>query len=146
MIEGTLVPFISLYLLVEWNGSKVVRISFGRERPAISGNLSETIAAYIERCAPLPEADLDFSRCTKFQRMVYSLVQQIPRGCTMTYGQVARQAGSPGAARAVGQAMASNPFAILVPCHRVVASNGPGGYLWGNDLKKLLLQLEMKHH
>lgn len=144
MIKGTPVPSISRYLLVELNGSKVVRISFSQKKPAACGHLAEEIAAYLERGERRPEADLDFSRCTEFQREIYSLVQQIPRGCTMTYGQVARLAGRPGAARAIGQAMAANPFAVLVPCHRVVACNGPGGYFWGIDLKKLLLQIEMK--
>ncbi|MEI8004338.1 MAG: MGMT family protein, partial [Methanothrix sp.] len=63
-------------------------------------------------------------------------------GKTRTYGQVAERAGRPGAARAVGRAMACNPFAILVPCHRVVARNGPGGYLWGTEMKEKLLTLE----
>lgn len=144
MIEGALVPSISRYLLVELNGSKVARIGFSQEKPATFSPLAERIAAYIESGALLPDVDLDFTRCTEFQREIYSLVQQIPRGCTMTYGQVARLAGRPGAARAIGQAMAANPFAVLVPCHRVVACNGPGGYFWGKDLKKLLLQIEMK--
>jgi len=145
MIEGSLVPSLSQYILVNWHGQKVVRISFGQEEPAVSGPLSKRIAAYIEIGAPRPEANLDFSRCTEFQTEIYALVQQIPRGSTMTYGQVARLAGCPGAARAVGQAMAANPFAVLVPCHRVVACNGPGGYFWGKDLKTKLLQLEIKH-
>ena len=66
------------------------------------------------------------SECTDFQKQIYALVQAIPRGETMTYGQVAERAGKPGAARAVGRVMATNPFAILVPCHRVVAKSGPG--------------------
>ena len=59
-----------------------------------------------------------------------------------TYGQVALRAGRPGAARAVGRAMAANPFAILVPCHRVVARGGLGGYAWGTEIKEKLLCLE----
>ncbi|MCU0637643.1 MAG: MGMT family protein [Methanothrix sp.] len=60
----------------------------------------------------------------------------------MTYGQVAELARRPGAARAVGQAMASNPFALLVPCHRVVSNRGPGGYAYGRDIKEKLLLME----
>lgn len=144
MIEGAPMPSISRYLLVERHGSKVVRISFSQEKPATFSPLAEKIAAYVESGALLPEVELDFSRCTEFQREIYALVQQIPRGSTMTYGQVARLAGRPGAARAVGHAMATNPFAILVPCHRVVASDEPGNYFWGKDLKKMLLGLEMR--
>jgi len=70
------------------------------------------------------------------------VVRSIPRGETMTYGQVAELAGSPGAARAVGRAMAANPFAILIPCHRVLAKDGPGGYAYGRDVKERLLRLE----
>jgi len=66
-------------------------------------------------------------------------VREIPRGQTMTYGDVALLAGKPGAARAVGRAMASNPFAILVPCHRVVSRDGLGGFAWGLELKERLL-------
>jgi O-6-methylguanine DNA methyltransferase len=69
-------------------------------------------------------------------------VQSIPRGKTATYGQVAERAGRPGAARAVGRAMAANPFTILVPCHRVVAKGGLGGYAWGKEMKEKLLEME----
>ena len=82
------------------------------------------------------------SACTEFQKQIYALVQAIPRGRTMTYGQVAERADKPGAARAVGRAMATNPFAIIVPCHRVVAKKGLGGYLWGTEMKEKLLRLE----
>jgi O-6-methylguanine DNA methyltransferase len=69
-------------------------------------------------------------------------VQSIPRGATATYGQVAERAGHPGAARAVGRAMTANPFAILVPCHRVVSKGGLGGYAWGKEMKEKLLRME----
>jgi len=61
---------------------------------------------------------------TPFQQRVYDLVAQIPKGNVMTYGQVAAIVGSPGAARAVGMCMKHNPDTTIVPCHRVVASNG----------------------
>ena len=66
---------------------------------------------------------------TTFQQRVVEIVRAIPRGATMTYGEVARLAGSPGAARAVGQVMATNPVPIIIPCHRVVGSSGGlGGF------------------
>ena len=82
----------------------------------------------------LSAVPLDERDWTDFTRKVYRRVRQIPRGKVRTYGEVARAAGSPGAARAVGQAMARNPVAPVVPCHRVVGSDGgmrgfsaPGG-------------------
>ncbi len=66
---------------------------------------------------------------TAFQQQVVEIVRAIPRGETKTYGEVARLAGSPGAARAVGQVMATNPVPIIIPCHRVVGSSGGlGGF------------------
>lgn len=65
---------------------------------------------------------------TAFQRRCWNVARRIPRGATLSYGEVAKRAGAPGAARAVGQAMRRNPIALIVPCHRVVASNGLGGY------------------
>lgn len=59
-----------------------------------------------------------------FKEKVYSLAKTIPKGKVVTYGQMAKMAGSPGAARAVGMCMKTNPFAPVVPCHRVVASDG----------------------
>lgn len=67
---------------------------------------------------------------------------RIPYGQTRTYGQIAKELGRPGAARAVGSACARNPLAILIPCHRVTAAKGPGGYAGGPELKELLLRLE----
>jgi methylated-DNA-[protein]-cysteine S-methyltransferase len=86
---------------------------------------------------------LDPSIGTGFQRRVWQLTRDIPRGQTRTYGQIARLAGSPGAARAVGQAMARNPRPIIVPCHRVLGSDGGlTGFGGGVDMKRRMLQLE----
>ena len=77
---------------------------------------------------------------TEFQRQVWDALRQIPRGATRSYGQLAAAIGRPGAARAVGRAVASNPLAVLVPCHRVLpASGGQGGYRWGVSRKAALL-------
>jgi methylated-DNA-[protein]-cysteine S-methyltransferase len=74
---------------------------------------------------------------------VYRVVAAIPSGKTMTYGEVAGAAGNPKAARAVGQAMAKNRFAPIIPCHRVVpASGGVGSYGGGSELKKAMLDME----
>ena len=87
---------------------------------------------------------LDPTIGTEFQRRVWVLTRDIPRGQTRTYGQMARMAGSPpGAARAVGQAMARNPWPIIVPCHRVLGSDGSlTGFGGGVDMKRKMLQME----
>jgi methylated-DNA-[protein]-cysteine S-methyltransferase len=78
-----------------------------------------------------------------FQRQVWAQLQQVPFGSTVTYGQLAAALGRPGAARAVGRANATNPIAIIVPCHRVIGSSGQlTGYGGGLDAKRRLLDLE----
>lgn len=85
----------------------------------------------------------DIAGSTDFMRAVYRVVAAIPAGSTMTYAQVAAAAGRPSAARAVGSAMARNPFAPIIPCHRVLASNGGlGGYGGGLPMKEALLEME----
>jgi methylated-DNA-[protein]-cysteine S-methyltransferase len=80
---------------------------------------------------------------TKFQRRVWRELMKIPYGRTVTYGDIARMIGKPGASRAVGRALAENPIPIIVPCHRVIASDGsPGGYSFGVEIKEFLLGLE----
>ena len=80
-----------------------------------------------------------------FNRRVYELARTIPPGSTMTYGEVARRLGSPGMARAVGQALGRNPYPIVVPCHRVLAADGRmGGFSapGGVATKRRMLEIE----
>ena len=79
---------------------------------------------------------------TEFQRKVWQALLDIPYGETRTYGDIARAVGNSRACRAVGGANHVNPICIIVPCHRVVASNGIGGYGEGIEIKKILLELE----
>ena len=80
---------------------------------------------------------------TPFQMKVWKALLQIPRGQTRTYADIARAVGSPKAVRAVGTACGKNKIAFLIPCHRVLASNGKlGGYRWGLDRKKAMLAWE----
>ncbi|AKJ64890.1 methylated-DNA--[protein]-cysteine S-methyltransferase [Kiritimatiella glycovorans] len=84
---------------------------------------------------PLPEG-------APFYRQVWHVLRTIPRGEVRTYARVAADAGCPGAARAAGTACARNPLPLFIPCHRVVAAHGPGGFGAGLAWKKLLLKNE----
>ncbi len=79
---------------------------------------------------------------TAYQRRVWAALCTVPRGDVWTYGRLAREAG--GSARSIGGAMGRNPIPIFIPCHRVVAGNGPGGYSGAGGLatKRYLLELE----
>jgi O-6-methylguanine DNA methyltransferase len=89
---------------------------------------------------PVP---VDLSGLSEFQLKVLGLLQRVPRGEVRTYAELARKAGRPGAARAVGNTMARNPVPLLVPCHRVVpASGGIGNYGLGKARKRELLRRE----
>lgn len=106
-------------------------------------DLSERLKSYfIGRRVAFPD-ELDLSAATPFQRRVWEVTRLIPCGETRSYSQVAEQAGNAAAARAVGQALGKNPLPIIIPCHRVLASNGGlGGFGGGLVMKKRLLSLE----
>ena len=94
----------------------------------------------------LTEVPIDFSGVGAFNEKVLRALWALPPGETRTYGQLAKEIGAPGAAQAVGRAMATNPFPVVVPCHRVVAASGSkgGGFsaYGGLVTKEKLLQLE----
>lgn len=77
-----------------------------------------------------------------FHRRLWGLVRRIPRGGVLSYGVLAARAGSPRAVRAAGGAMARNPLPLFIPCHRVVAAGGIGGYSGGRHWKRKLLERE----
>ena len=86
---------------------------------------------------------VDVSDQPAFRRRALLAATEIARGETRTYGWLAARAGSPGGARAAGQAMAHNPIGLVIPCHRVVAGNGRlGGFGGGPAMKRALLELE----
>ena len=85
-------------------------------------------------------------KVTAFQRRVYQALRAIPYGSTRSYQAVAKAIGRPTAARAVARACATNPLALVIPCHRVVREDGrPGGYRWGLDRKRRLLDQESRN-
>lgn len=88
---------------------------------------------------------LDMAGVPEFNRRVYEVARSIPPGATLTYGEVAARLGDRGAARAVGRALGQNPFALIVPCHRVLAAGGAiGGFSAGGGVttKRRLLTIE----
>jgi methylated-DNA-[protein]-cysteine S-methyltransferase len=93
----------------------------------------------------LLDVPLDMEDVPLFNRRVYEIARTILPGSTTTYGEIAVRLGRPGTARAVGQALGSNPFAIVVPCHRVLAANGGmGGFSAGGGVatKRRMLEIE----
>ena len=98
--------------------------------------------------ADLADIPLDLTAVPDFDRRVYDVAREIPPGETMTYGEIAAKLGDPTAARAVGQTLGKNPFAIIVPCHRVLAAGGRIGGFSANGgvaTKRRLLAIESAH-
>ncbi len=114
------------------------------ERGAVSG-LGDTVKAFFAGQPIGFDVELDLSETTAFEASVIAAARRIPYGETVSYSELARSAGSPRAARAVGTVMAGNRFPLIVPCHRVVRSDGTlGGFSApdGVDMKRRLLALE----
>ena len=130
---------------VQTDGGVVREIHLGaRGRPqAVSTPVARDLARYFSgESVDFGGYDVDLSGYTEFEREVYAATRRIPPGEVRTYGDIARAIGKPGASRAVGNALGKNPACIVIPCHRVVASNGLGGVTGGLEWKKKLLRPE----
>ena len=116
-----------------------------RHGPAAFSDTIDQLQAYFD--GELTEFDVALRlEGSTFQRRVWRALLDIPYGETRSYGEIARQVGRPGAARAVGLANGHNPVGIIVPCHRVIGTNGSlTGYGGGLHRKRALLQLEQDH-
>ena len=102
------------------------------------------IESILKGAKPRALPPLDLTGATPFQRAVWRQLQLIPAGQTRSYAAIARAIGRPRAARAVGAACGANPIPLLIPCHRVIASDGSlGGFSGGLDWKRRLLALEL---
>ena len=111
--------------------------------PGATGKFARQVQAYATGKPVKFNCRLDLSSGTPFQQNVWRALQTIPRGETRSYAWVAKKIGKPKAIRAVGAACGANPVPIIVPCHRVIASDGSlGGFGGGLALKKRLLALE----
>ncbi|MFZ5591160.1 MAG: methylated-DNA--[protein]-cysteine S-methyltransferase [Bacillota bacterium] len=106
------------------------------------GELAREITDYYAGRRVKLDFPVDWRLYTPFQQAVLQLVRDIPYGESRTYGQLAALVGRPAAARAVGQVLGANRVLLVVPCHRVLAAHGLGGFGAGLETKKLLLRLE----
>jgi len=113
------------------------------EDPAAFAGIGAAIDADLAGARSTDAVRVAFRGGTPFQRRVWEELRTIPRGETVTYAELAARIGAPGAARAVGSAVARNPVSIVVPCHRVVGADGSlAGYAGGVERKRALLALE----
>ncbi len=120
---------------------------YGNEANSIKLSYLSDAATLLKRYFKGQKVDfpfsLDISKYTDFQAKVWKITRTIPYGELRSYKWVAHQAGNPKSARAVGQALASNPIPIIIPCHRVVSTNGDlKGFTGGLELKEKLIKLE----
>lgn len=124
-------------LTAEFPAAEAIR----RDRHSLAPAL-DAILAHLAGKSPHIELPLDI-RATAFQRRVWQELTRIPAGETRSYSAIARRLGLPGGARAVGNACAANPVALVVPCHRALRESGElGGYRWGKAVKRKLLAEE----
>lgn len=162
VVRFTIAPCPLGHLLVAATEKGICRIELG-DREALEARVAELfpaaprvendrrlagavagLLAFLDAPQKGLELPLDV-RGTAFEQQVWSALQRIPPGETLSYGAVAASIGRPTAARAVARACAANPVALAVPCHRVVASDGSlGGYRWGVERKRRLLAEERR--
>lgn len=131
----------------ELSAEELVQRSFPDFRPSSCGKVdlvADRIVAFLsgeDIGFSLDLAPLDL--CSKFQQRVLRAEHGIPRGSVSTYQRIANHLGNPNGARSVGTALATNPFPILIPCHRAIRSDGTlGGYQGGLEMKRTLLERE----
>jgi methylated-DNA-[protein]-cysteine S-methyltransferase len=136
-------------LTLEGDDHSLTRLGFGAPA-AGQGDAAAVAAAVIQLeqyfAGERTEFELELALGgTPFEQRVWQEVRAIPYGETATYAEVARRIGSPSACRAVGRANGRNPIAVIVPCHRVVGSDGSlTGYAGGIEMKRALLELEQR--
>lgn len=143
-------PLGALYVTTTEAGLAGVRLPGGRQPAALDaqpgGVLGEGVRQLREYFAGERTAfdlPIDWNRVSGLRRRVLEVLHETVRfGAVLSYGDLGARAGDPDSARAVGEIMATNPYAIVVPCHRVVASDGLGGYGGGLDMKRWLLAHE----
>ncbi|HET7561220.1 MAG TPA: methylated-DNA--[protein]-cysteine S-methyltransferase [Rhodanobacteraceae bacterium] len=130
----------------EFPRADVTRVDAGRDEwlAAVIARIARQFTGESDTRTPAALPPLDIT-ATAFQWRVWQALTRIPAGETRSYGEIAREIGEPGAARAVGRACGANQLALIVPCHRVVRADGsPGGWRWGAVRKRQLLAKEKR--
>ena len=122
-------------------GTGSFALAFARKRGG--EKVIRIIASYFKDPAAKPNFKMDLSGYTPFEKKVYRVLCRVPAGKVITYGELAKRSGHPGAARAVGNAMRKNRLPVVIPCHRVICSDGSlGQYSAGLKWKRCLLRHE----
>ena len=140
----------NIYLEASSNGLSLVKFLGLTETQAVEENPNQHIdlakhelIQYLNYNLQAFTVSLDFEQGTSFQKEVWNAVKEVAYGHTVSYLDIAKHIGNEKAVRAVGAANGSNPIPIIVPCHRIIASNGNlQGYAYGIEMKKFLLALE----
>ena len=138
-------PFGPIHAAIDASGA-LTELKFGASKENQNGGHNSAVEAQLNeffagkrRAFDLPLAP----EGSEFQKLVWAELVRIPYGETISYAELARRVGRDGAARAVGRANATNPIAIVVPCHRVIGANGSlTGYAYGTEMKRGLLDFE----
>jgi len=138
-IAGTQLPELDVVVTRARLQQRFPNAKEAEPTPEISDTIRRIIALLRGERVDLTDVAVDMESIPEFERAVYIAAREIPAGATKTYGDIAKRIGHPAQAREVGVALAKNPFAIVVPCHRVVAANGKtGGFSAGGGVKTKL--------
>ncbi|UUX93921.1 MGMT family protein [Methanoplanus endosymbiosus] len=134
-------PFGYWHVIVWWSDERIIRVSFSRNPDVTDGDIPAVIRLYLNG----KNRNLSMLKSSATEDGhpycgIYRIVKEIPYGETMTYGEVAKKAGTN--ARVVGTAMKRNPTPLIIPCHRVVAKSGTGGFTPSVEIKEALLRME----
>jgi methylated-DNA-[protein]-cysteine S-methyltransferase len=144
--EGLVEVFLPVSDTVEEMKSHIARLyPKAAGENTLTGKAAEMLRKYFSGQKVSFDLPLDLEDCTEFRRTVYKAVSRIPYGSVRTYAEVAAEIKSPKASRGIGSAMAGNPVPIIIPCHRVIGSDGKmTGYSapGGTDMKAKLLRME----
>jgi len=140
-------PIGTLYLI--FSGRQLTGISFRKplntafKKGAAPKNFIKELKGYFQGTCRGFTQKIKFIEGTDFEKKVWTCLTEIPFAETRTYKWVAEKIGNPSATRAVGQALSKNPIPVVVPCHRIIESDGSiGGYSSGRDIKRRLLEVE----
>ncbi len=139
-------PIGTLYLL--FTGKNLIGISYRKptdvhRKANAPASLKRELREYFEGGQEEFTQEIEITKGTEFDKRVWLALRKIPYGETRTYKWLAEKIGRPNASRAVGQSLGRNPIPILIPCHRIIESDGSlGGYSGGVDIKRRLLDIE----